>query len=48
LDEYPSLPGCIRQGKTKEDASANINEASKGYLAAREENDLVLSIMLLN
>ena len=46
--EYPSLPGCISQGKTKEAASANIKEAIKGYLAAMEENDLILSVTILN
>jgi len=30
--EYPSLPGCISQGKTKEEAIANIKEAISGYI----------------
>jgi predicted RNase H-like HicB family nuclease len=38
--ECPSLPGCISQGKTKEDAIANIKEAIKGYIAALEEDGL--------
>ncbi len=29
--ECPSLPGCISQGKTKEDAIQNIKEAIQGY-----------------
>ena len=36
--ECPSLPGCISQGKTKEEAIANIKEAIRGYLAALEED----------
>jgi len=30
--ECPSLPGCISQGKTREEAVANIQEAIEGYL----------------
>lgn len=38
--EVPSLPGCITQGGTKEDAIANIQEAIRGYIAALEEDHL--------
>jgi predicted RNase H-like HicB family nuclease len=38
--ECPSLPGCISQGRTKEEAIANIKEAIKGYVAALEEDGL--------
>ncbi len=38
--ECPSLPGCISQGKTKEEAIANIREAIQGYIAALEEDHL--------
>jgi predicted RNase H-like HicB family nuclease len=38
--ECPSLPGCISQGKTKEEAIANIREAIEGYVAALEEDKL--------
>ncbi len=38
--EYPSLPGCISQGKTREDAVANIKEAIRVYIAALEEDGL--------
>jgi hypothetical protein len=30
--ECPSLPGCISQGKTKEEAVQNIREAIEGYV----------------
>jgi len=30
----PSLPGCISQGKTRAEATANIREAMEGYLAS--------------
>jgi predicted RNase H-like HicB family nuclease len=38
--ECPSLPGCISQGKTREEAIANIKEAIAGYIAALREDGL--------
>jgi predicted RNase H-like HicB family nuclease len=38
--ECPSLPGCISQGKTREEAIINIREAIQGYIAALEEDHL--------
>lgn len=38
--ECPSLPGCITQGKTKEEAIDNIKEAIKGYITALEEDHI--------
>jgi len=38
--EVPTLPGCISQGKTKEEAVNNIKEAIKGYVAALEEDHI--------
>lgn len=38
--ECPSLPGCISQGKTREEAIANIKEAIQGYIAALQEDGL--------
>jgi predicted RNase H-like HicB family nuclease len=38
--ECPSLPGCISQGKTREEAITNIREAIQGYIAALEEDHL--------
>ena len=40
--ECPSLPGCISQGKTKEDAIQNIKEAIRGYVKALEEDGLAV------
>jgi predicted RNase H-like HicB family nuclease len=38
--ECPSLPGCISQGKTREEAISNIREAIQGYVAALEHDHL--------
>jgi len=38
--ECPSLPGCISQGKTKEEVIANIKEAIQGYIEALKEDGL--------
>lgn len=38
--ECPSLPGCLSQGKTKEEAIRNIKEAIEGYIAALEDDGL--------
>ncbi|MCR4392654.1 MAG: type II toxin-antitoxin system HicB family antitoxin, partial [Candidatus Acetothermia bacterium] len=38
--ECPSLPGCLSQGKTKEEAIVNIKEAIAAYIAALEEDHL--------
>lgn len=34
--EVPSLPGCISQGQTREQAIENIREAIAGYLESLE------------
>ncbi len=38
--ECPSLPGCVSQGRTVEDALANIKEAIRGILTVRQEKGL--------
>lgn len=38
--ECPSLPGCISQGKTREEAIKHIREAITGYIAALQEDNL--------
>lgn len=40
IAECPSLPGCVSQGKTKDEAVANIREAIRGYVAALEQDGL--------
>jgi predicted RNase H-like HicB family nuclease len=38
--ECPSLPGCISQGKTREEAIQNIKEAISCYVHSLEEDHL--------
>lgn len=38
--ECPSLPGCLSQGRTREEALANIKEAIAVYIAALQEDGL--------
>jgi predicted RNase H-like HicB family nuclease len=37
--ECPTLPGCISQGKTREEAVQNIREAIDAYVAALEDEE---------
>jgi len=36
--ECPTLPGCISQGVTREEALANIKDAISGYLASLKKH----------
>jgi len=36
--EVPSLPGCVSQGESKEEALENIKDAIKGYIASLEKH----------
>lgn len=38
--ECPSLPGCVTQGDTREDAVQNIKEAIAAYVEALEMDGL--------
>jgi predicted RNase H-like HicB family nuclease len=38
--ECASLPGCISQGKNREEAVTNIREAIEGYIRALQDDDL--------
>jgi predicted RNase H-like HicB family nuclease len=40
--ECPSLLSCISQGKTKQEAIANIKEAIEGYIVSLEEDGLLV------
>jgi predicted RNase H-like HicB family nuclease len=36
--EVPSLPGCVSQGKTMDEAITNIKDAIQGYLYVQEKH----------
>ena len=40
----PSLPGCVSQGKTREEAISNIREAIQVYIEALEEDGLSIPV----
>ena len=42
--ECPSIPGCISQGATEEEALANIREAIEVCLEARAANGMPLTV----
>lgn len=39
IAECPTLPGCISQGETREEALVNIKDAIKGYLESLCKHD---------
>lgn len=38
--ECPSLPGCVSQGATREEAIRNIKEAIEGYVLSLQEDGI--------
>ena len=44
IAECPSIPGCISQGKTEEQAERNIHEAIKECLEVRAEKGMALTV----
>jgi len=44
IAECPSIPGCVSQGKTEEEAEENIRDAIKQCLEVRAENGLPLTV----
>lgn len=48
--EVPALPGCLSQGKTHEEALANVKEAVAGWLEtmeAKTDMDLAQTVEVL-
>jgi predicted RNase H-like HicB family nuclease len=44
ISECPAIPGCVSQGKTREEALTNIKEAISLCLEVRAEQGLPLTI----
>lgn len=44
IAESPSIPGCVSQGKTQEEAITNIREAISVCLEVRAERGMPLTI----
>lgn len=42
--ECPSIPGCVSQGETEEEALANIKEAIHDCLEVRAEHGMPLTV----
>lgn len=42
--ECPAIPGCVSQGKTEQEALANIREAIEACLEARAGNGMPLTV----
>ena len=47
ITECPSIPGCISQGNTKQEAITNIKEAIELCLEVRAERGMPLTIETL-
>ena len=39
VSECPALPGCISQGKTRQEALKNVKDAIKGYLESLKKHN---------
>ena len=44
IAECPSIPGCVSQGKTEQEAEENIQEAIKECLEVRSEKGMPLTV----
>jgi predicted RNase H-like HicB family nuclease len=44
--ECPSIPGCVSQGKTEQEAIENIKDAIKECLVVRAERGMPLTVSM--
>ena len=42
--ECPSIPGCVSQGETRDEAIANVQDAIRGCLEVRAERGMPLTV----
>jgi len=45
--ECPSIPGCVSQGATREEALENVRDAIRGCLEVRAEQGMPLTVETL-
>jgi predicted RNase H-like HicB family nuclease len=46
--ECPAIPGCVSQGRTEEEAIANIRDAIVGCLEVRAQQGLPLTVRTID
>jgi predicted RNase H-like HicB family nuclease len=44
--ECPSIPGCVSQGRTEEEAIENVREAIQGCLETRAAHGMPLTVAI--
>ena len=44
IAECPSIPGCVSQGRTEEEAQTSVVDAIRGCLAVRAELGMPLTV----
>jgi predicted RNase H-like HicB family nuclease len=44
IAECPSIPGCVSQGRTEEEAEKNVRDAIKMCLEVRAEKGMPLTV----
>jgi predicted RNase H-like HicB family nuclease len=44
IAECPSIPGCVSQGKTEQEAESNVRDAIRECLAVRAELGMPLTV----
>ena len=44
IAECPSIPGCVSQGKTEEEAEKNVREAIRACLEVRAELGIPITV----
>jgi predicted RNase H-like HicB family nuclease len=44
IAECPAIPGCVSQGKTEDEAEANVRDAIRECLIVRREQGLPLTV----
>ena len=47
IAECPEIPGCMTEGRTEEEAAANLREAIELCLEVRREKGMPLTVPLL-